>query len=461
MLRADLIIRNVRPMGGPLIDIAISDSAVLEIGSTLSYRGLELDGGGNAVLPGLHDHHIHLLATASALNSVDLIEVISKNAALERLKNAAANRTTGQWLRAINYPLPNELPTLTELDEALPAHPLRMQDRSGALWIMNSAALAFLGSGPFPSSVEIDAREKPTGRIWRGDAWLRSVLPKSVPQLAPLSKKLAAFGITGVTDTGPSNGTEEASIFEAAVTDGSLRQRLTLMGTETLSNSTLYSLGALKLHYDEARLPDIDLVAKRIQSARFQNRPVAAHCVTVGELVFFLGALDAAGGARLGDRIEHGSEIPTNFLPIIEDAGLTVISQPHFIRERGDHYLLEASSETHDDLYRLANLKHYGVKIAAGSDAPYGSLDPWAAMAAAIHRQIKSGRVIGTAEKLTPREALDLFLGCPNDPSTPRNAFKIGAPADFCLINRSFDELLEHPEASAVAATIIAGELIS
>jgi predicted amidohydrolase YtcJ len=189
MLRADLIIRNVRPMGGPLIDIAISDSAVLEIGSTLSYRGLELDGGGNAVLPGLHDHHIHLLATASALNSVDLIEVISKNAALERLKNAAANRTTGQWLRAINYPLPNELPTLTELDEALPAHPLRMQDRSGALWIMNSAALAFLGSGPFPSSVEIDAREKPTGRIWRGDAWLRSVLPKSVPQLAPAQQK--------------------------------------------------------------------------------------------------------------------------------------------------------------------------------------------------------------------------------------------------------------------------------
>jgi hypothetical protein len=32
--------------------------------------------------------------------------------------------------------------------------------------------------------------------------------------------------------------------------------------------------------------------------------------VTEAELVFFLAALEAAGGAQDGDRIEHGSLIP-------------------------------------------------------------------------------------------------------------------------------------------------------
>lgn len=194
---------------------------------------------------------------------------------------------------------------------------------------------------------------------------------------------------------------------------------------------------------------------------RAQNQPIATHVITVGELAFFRGALKAADGFRIGDCIEHGGEIPMRFLPVIAEAGLTVASQLHFIRSRGDHYLAETCPDTHNNLYGLASLKMHGISLAAGSDTPRGSFDPWAAMAAAIDRKTSSGRVISAKEKLAPCAALDLFLGHPETPETPRNTFPVGVSADFCRLNRNFDEWLEQPEVSVVVATFIAGELVS
>jgi len=47
-----------------------------------------LDGCGGALLPGLADHHIHLLATAAAVHSVD----VSGPAAVDRLALRAAGQ---------------------------------------------------------------------------------------------------------------------------------------------------------------------------------------------------------------------------------------------------------------------------------------------------------------------------------------------------------------------------------
>ena len=70
-------------------------------------------------------------------------------------------------------------------------------------------------------------------------------------------------------------------------------------------------------------------------SAHAAGRPVAVHCVTRVQLVLTLAALDAAG--RLpGDRIEHGAVIPAESLPDLR--GLTVVTQPHFVAERGEQY---------------------------------------------------------------------------------------------------------------------------
>ena len=100
--------------------------------------------------------------------------------------------------------------------------------------------------------------------------------------------------------------------------------------------------------------------------------------------------------------------------------GLSVCVQPHFIAERGDQYLHDVAPDDHPNLYRLRSLAAADLRLLGGSDAPFGSADPWAAMAAAVSRQTASGAVISPDEALTPEQALALYLAEPAAPWAER-----------------------------------------
>lgn len=438
-----LIIRNVCLMANGPVDILVCDGRVAEIGPRLAARGPEVDGGGNAILPGLIDNHIHLFATAAKRESLDLSGVTLA----EGLSSAASSRPAGSWIRAIGFDeTKGGLPSLSDLDDWVPGHPIRVQSRTGALWMLNSRALGLLGSGPFPDCVECGRDGEPNGRIWRGDAWLRAQLPSAAPSLDALGQEMARYGITAVTDTGATNGPEEARLLA----DAELPQRLTLMGTEDLPPSPAYTLGAVKLMLDDHDLPSIDALAERIMCARGLGRNVAAHCVTLGELVTYLAALEDAGGAKPGDRIEHGGIIAADLIPAIARAGLTVVTQPNFIHDRGDRYAATVDPNDLPDLYRLRSLTAGGVSVLGGSDAPYGSLDPWAAMRAARDRRTAGGLVIGTDEALSAADALGLYTG---------SDIRVGGVADFCLLDCGWEKALADLSADHVAATFVGGTL--
>ena len=93
------------------------------------------------------------------------------------------------------------------LDAIVPHRPLRVQHRGGAMWVLNSTALDVIerAASTWPAEgVERDGSGRPTGRLFRLDRWLRDVLPfEGVPDLGTVGRRLAGFGITGVTDTTP------------------------------------------------------------------------------------------------------------------------------------------------------------------------------------------------------------------------------------------------------------------
>lgn len=453
MSRADLILRNVRPHGGAPCDVAIAAGRITALGPRLALSGPEIDGKDRDIIPGLHDHHLHLLATAARRMSLDLSDCIGMASVGTALRQHAAGLEPGAWLRATGLveaecPLPDR----HQLDQWVIDRPLRIQDRTGALWLLNSSALAAFGPGAWPDCVERDGFGTPTGRIWRGDAWLRSALPTTPPSLRALSRELAGFGVTSVTDAGASNGPEEAALLTTARQSGDLLQRLNLMGREDLPHGDAFERGPLKLLYDETALPDLAEVSARIATARQQGRAVAAHCVTLGELLFFLAALDAAGGVRAGDRIEHGSVIPESLLTDIACAGLTIVTQPGFVRTRGDRYL--ASVDPHDlpNLYRLNSLIAAGIAVLAGSDAPYGSLDPWEAIHAAMVRTTQSGAILGGAEAVTLQQVLRLYGA--------DQPIKTGQAADLCLLGTPLATLSQGWSGNPVDLAIINGVAI-
>lgn len=457
----DLTLRNVATPAGEICDVAITNGRIASIGSKLGAKGPELDAAGSLLLPGLIDHHIHLLATAAKLVSTDLTGLVREDEVIRRLREAAQAPAAGSMLRATGFDeRAFNLPNRRDLDRWLPNRPLRMQDRTGALWLLNGLAIERLGSGPWPDCVEIDEGGQPTGRIWRGDAWLRDRLGTERPPVAQLGTELARLGITGVTDTGAANGPSEAALFNDLLATGELPQKLQLMGDETLPVSALFCRGPLKLLYDERDLPPLEEVARRIAIAREQGRAVAAHCITEGELVYFIAALDLAGGARPGDRIEHGSEISDAMIPEIVARGLAVVTHPAFVHDRGDRYLETVAREEIAGLYRLASLETAGLCLAGGSDAPYGSFDPWLALKAAKCRRTARGRVLGESEAMAVERALDLYLRPFSLSDCASRSVESGGAADLCLIEGTSQDLADCPDAGRVTATIIDGKVV-
>lgn len=452
------LLRNV-DLSGRAADVRIHGGRIAAIAPRLERDPgePERDANGGALLPGLHDHHLHLLAEAATDQSVacgppEVRDEVELRAAL-----AAAPRVGG-WLRGVGYheSVAGELDR-ARLDAWLPGERVRIQHRTGGLWVLSSAGLAALG--PLAASepgVERDNHGVATGRLFRADALLRERLASLPPDLAQLGARLAALGVTGVCDASAHNGPAEHALLLRVHEEGRIPQRLWLLGSEALPADAA-ARGPLKILLDDA-LPELSALAARIARAHAAERACAIHCVTRSQLFFALAALEEAG-ARAGDRIEHASVTPPEALPRLAALGLTVVTQPALVHARGDDYLRDVDGQDQAWLYRLRAFDDAGVALAAGTDAPYGPLDPWLAMRTAVERRTRGGAPLGPSEALSPERALALFTTPLETPSAAPRALAPGAPADLCLLHLPWREARAQLSRELVAATWIGGRV--
>lgn len=411
-----MILRDVE-VDGVRCAVHVEDGVVVERGG-----GEIVDGGGGALIPGIWDHHIHLRSLAALGASVDV------SGGLDALP-----RGPGGWVRAVGFP--------SDLDRAAidcvaPDRPVRVQHRSGALWVLNTRALEAVGLDPSSD-----------GRLFRADAWLRDRLPAADADLSSL--RLERYGIVGVTDMTPYDDVADLAGL------GAIPQRVVATGSPRLAGATFPSgveVGPVKIVLSDHALPSVDDVVAQITAAHGADRPVAVHCITRIALALLVAALDAVGG-RPGDRVEHGAVVPPDLRDALVRHRLTVVTQPAFVRERGDDYLRDADADDVPHLYPCASLP----AVAGSTDAPYATADPWVAIAAAVDRRTASGAVLGAAEAISPRRALGLFLGAPEAPGGPERRIEVGAPADLCLLDAPLVDALAEPSSTSVIATYISG----
>jgi len=457
------LIRNVELAGQGQVDVSVIEGSIHQIGPRLQARAaLEIDGRGGALLPGLWDHHIHLFGLAAAMESVDVspAAVGDADGFAKALRTAAKAAASGAWLRAVGYddavagPLERDT-----LDRLVADRPLRVQYRTGSLWALNSEAVRRLGPGPFPPGVQ-QSDGRLTGLVLREDGWLREQLGSVPPSLATVSRMLSRWGVTGVTDASATNDSTSAAAIARARRSGELRQRVILMSARPLEPSAddAFDVGPWKIVLDDAHLPDPRQPAELIRDAHASGRAVGIHCVTAGELAVALAAF-AEGGVIPGDRIEHGGVIDADATSVIAELGLTVVTQPVFVADRGDRYIAEVDPGDQAALYPAASLLAAGVRVAGSSDAPYGSADPWKGMRAAVSRLTAAGQALNLAERVSPARALGLWLGHPNDPGGRSRKVEVGAPADLCLMKAPLAEALDALSGELVAATLVGGDL--
>ena len=418
-----MLIRDAEVEGRGRVDVRLRNGRIAEIGVRLPGPA-DLDGRGGALLPGLHDHHIHLTALAAQAASVRVgpQDVDGPNGLAAALQ---AGRP-GEWVRATGYheSVAGELDRRV-LDRLAPDRPVRVQHRTGELWIWNSAALKAAG---------LDADGD--GRFWRADERLRALAPPVRLDLAEVGRAAAARGVTGFTNADPRPAPGLPTLLSA------LPQRVLVMGAEG-------GTGPVKLVLDDTTLPAPGEFAASISALR--PRPVAVHCVTRVQLFVALLALEETGPIP-GDRIEHGSVIPEEALAWLRRLGVTVVTQPHFPLERAEAYATDVDPDDRPHLYRCRTLAGAGIPLAAGTDAPYGTADPWAVMRAAVARD--------APERLTPEAALRLFTGEPLHPARPRRVAP-GSRADLCLLHVPLAEALDALSADVVRAGFADGILIT
>lgn len=398
-----------------------------------------VDIGGRAVVPGLVDHHLHLHATAAAGRSVDVSPAaLEAGGGLTAVLRAARRRRPAGWLRATGYDVAAGGPLDRDALDAIDVGPVRIQDRTGILWILDGEALRLVDPADprdRPEGLEtIDGR--PTGLLFRLDRWLGERVPRQELDLTALGAQLAATGITAVTDAGAGNTVDELNALARA--DLPLAVTAMTRDPETPRVDGV-ALGPVKILLDDADLPTLDDLTARITTAHRVGRTVAVHCVTPVQLVL---ALSAGVGPR--DRIEHASWVPAEVLPLLAERNPTVIVQPGLIARRGDRYLEENDPLDLPDLHRLASLRRAGLRVAASSDAPYGDADPWSTIAAAVERVTDAGMPFGPDEAMEPIDAVALLTGTARDPATPRRLIP-GEPADLVVVDGTWSELARRP----------------
>ncbi|MCZ0943155.1 MAG: amidohydrolase family protein [Gammaproteobacteria bacterium] len=448
-----MLITRAEIHGADVADLRIEQGKVTAIGRLARRSGEEvLDLQGGAALPGLNDHHIHFMAYAASLDSVACgpPKVRTPEQLIEALGCARPNKDG--WIRGIGYhqSVAGDVDRHW-LDRHLPDTPVRVQHRSGRLWIVNNAGLERLagisgnGALPFHDEGRFHDQDEALGRLWG----------RTSPTAGVASARLAAYGVTGLTDLTPHNDNTTAARFEELRSSGTLMQAVRVGGMLRMSHRLT---GPTKIHLHDSDLPDFDDLCDLVRASHARRREVAVHCVTEAELVFALAAFREAGACP-GDRIEHASITPPALLSQLRELGLLVVTQPHFIAERGDAYRRELPCAEHNWLYRCRGFLDGGIPLAAGSDAPFGHADPWRAMHAAVTRQTASGHTLGPWERLTPEEAVSLFMGALDEPRQPRR-IAVGGVADLCLLDRPWREARVRLDSACVRATVQNGNII-
>jgi predicted amidohydrolase YtcJ len=278
---ADIALMNVRaltmdPARPEAEAVAIADGRILAVGSTNNVQRVtssathvhDLDG--QCLLPGFHDSHNHMLATAHSHTLVDFSQAQTIGDVLGRLKERAAMTPAGAWVLSSGRWHETQLeerrfPRREELDTALPKHPVMIQ-RGGHNIVVNSRALELAGIGedvPNPTGGTF-VRDPETGRlnghiIDSAMQRLRAQVPQPTQAelesaLAAIQKAYNAAGITSVLE--PGLEPREMEVFRALRRRNELTVRVTMMwrlrpGFDSASlESTLHALRNGEVHID-------------------------------------------------------------------------------------------------------------------------------------------------------------------------------------------------------------------
>ncbi len=483
-----LLLRNLRlPTGdvrGPdsIVDVLIHNGTVRDItpaGGKPPRGTEEQDAQGRWILPGLWDNHVHFAQWVIQQQRLDLSSTSSAAECLARVRDALPQQQRGPLVGyGFRDGLWTDAPSVEALDEAAGTFPVILISADLHCAWVNTAAQRYL---------EVTADHD--GLI-REEAWF-AVLEK-VQSPADLTSADYAFvaqtaaqrGVVGVVEFETS---DNISLWPRRVADGvdSLRVEVAVWpdrlhaairsGLKTgdpLDDQGLVTMGPLKVvvdgslntrtawcwdpypgvdphhpHACGAETVPIHELKQLMRSARDAGLSAAIHAIGDRTNTSVLDTFESLGMTGV---IEHAQLLRHSDIQRFAALGLAASVQPEHAMDDRDVADAYWSGRT-DRAFALRSLHDAGVPLHLGSDAPVAPLDPWCAMASAVHRS-RDDR-----DPWHPEQSINLEVALAAS-ARGRHGVGVGDPADLIVVERNpygctRDELRQMP----VAATLLGG----
>jgi predicted amidohydrolase YtcJ len=451
--------RTAAPPEHP-VDVLIKDGVVTTVASRLDPRpGVEeVDSDGRWCAPGLWDQHVHLAQWTLASQRLDLAPARSPEQALTLVAERVATlpgvpvvgwgHRPGAWERDV---------TVTELDAVTTDVPVVLIAGDGHQAWLNTTALLHLA---------IPVRDS----VVRETEWF-SVYPRLVtlagndgtsPQAyRRVLDAAAARGVVGLADFEFGGGREDwverwasdcdvLRVRWATYADGlddvlaaGLRTGDPLPGCDdraTMGPLKIISDGSLNTRtawccepYADAHRrehpagqPNLSGAELRelLARARAGGLEVATHAI--GDAAV-REALDAYAATGAMGSIEHAQMVRRDDVRRMAELGVRASVQPaHLLDDRDLTEQVWPGRAQRCFAFRW--MLDDGVELALGSDAPVSPLDPWLAIAAAVHRSADDREPWHDEQGLTPAEALAASVD--GQPTVG-----VGSPGDLVLLD--------------------------
>jgi predicted amidohydrolase YtcJ len=468
------------------VDLLVEGGVVREVDRDLDRPAgiAEVDAEGRWLIPGLWDQHTHLRMWTSVSGRLDLAGTRSLDEALSRLRGqlaaAPGEPVIGYGHRPVTW---SEQPTAAALDAVAPDVPVVLVSGDGHHGWLNSRALSALGLAQrddvlveaewyvvYPRVSELAGDEASPEAYLRME---RAAVAKGIVGVLELEygEGLAAWperwalgvdllrirrgvypdGLDAAIDAGLRTGdplVDGQDLLTMGplkiISDGSLNTRTAWCAQPYADGS---GSGAPNQTAEELRALMARATAHGLRTAVHAIGDAACHDAV---------AAYAETGAR--GSIEHAQLMTRDDVTRMAHLGVVASVQPaHLLDDRDITELIWPDRA--DRCFPLRWMLDDGVPLALGSDAPVSPLDPWLAMAAAVHRSADERPAWHPEQAVTPKEALAASVD-------DRGTVRAGAPADLVLLDADPLDMSGTPEDQAarlrsmpVAATWLAGRL--
>lgn len=503
--------------------VAIVDNKIVAVGSNEEIKnwiGVEtnvIDLGGNSLLPGFIDAHLHLLNFGLTKVSTNLKPCKSIDEALELLKVKAEQTPEGGWVRGWAYNdnnvAENRMPNRKELDSVSTVHPIYIQRSCGHVIAANSKALELGGitaKSPNPEGGEIERvngevtgvlKEAARTKVLDNDVYTDEEVLTGLHMAA---KDYIQSGITSVHDMGGKDSDHLFYLQKVAKNpDFKMRVYASIVSFDnssdaidkTLDASILSGLGNEKFKIGPSKLfldgsitgqtaamsegyitnPDNKGILYKSQEEvnQIMERPhnagcqITAHAIGDRAVELMVSCIEHVvtkfPRENHRHRIEHASVCNPELIERIKKLNAIIVINPAFFYDFGDEYVKYIGSKA-EWMFPSQSYLNHGVKVAAGSDSPITDFEPLLGIQEIVTRKTKNGTVIGEAECSSLEDAIRMFTingAYASFEEKIKGSIEPGKLADFVVLEGSI--LNTDPEQIKdiqIKQTVINGEIV-